>query len=219
MCVSVCTFRYSTNLSLTGTDVLSYCYYKLTLFCCGCFTLRAFHSQLIDLKTYFCMFWHFCNIETYNMCQIFIKMSQQWLIWFKFSFFQHLSTAVGLYRGLNGLEICYIVIDILASELNFTITLWTSNLKHRWLTLWSMLCFCCTICTYVEKVEFGCHSNQCGYHLLYQNHYLLPHYRLFCREVLLQSVSIPHNPSPWLPSHSSSESSAQQRVRRGSGKG
>lgn len=52
--------------------------------------------------------------------------------------------------------------------------------------------------------------------------YLLPHWWLFCTRawatvVLLRSISTPHNPSPWVPSCSSSESSAQQRVRRGKG--
>lgn len=96
---------------------------------------------------------------------------------------------------------------------------------QRWLTIWLVVsvAFLMQYRTYVKDLKFDGHSNQCGYHLLHQNHYLIPHWRLFCKAcswvVLLQSISTPHNPSPWLPSRSSSESSAQQRVRRGSGKG
>lgn len=76
------------------------------------------------------------------------------------------------------------------------------------------------VCTEAKSLDFDPCSSQCGHQVLYQKPYLLRHSWLCCARARatalpLRSNSTTHSPSPWDPSRSSSESSAQQRVRRG----
>lgn len=149
----------------------------------------------------------------FNQSAFSLSLGHDWLI------IQHRIERIQHYSSSNTSQIIWI-------ELQKTKLLFLSNGSQRWLTLWLVVS---AECFRMSAHAFRTSSSQ----------FLIISFtitttcpiieRLFSTRaratvVLLRSISTPHNPSPWVPSRSNSESSAQQRVRRekggeGSGKG